>query len=128
MTPSDTGWRMNSDTWLPTAPARVTLTKPPVNTENALRMHANQAYIEAAQTEHSESDHLSKLGIGSGEDVDRSFRDGRLRIDWRGSIWKSRGPNGFHKTITFGDVLRCFADGHGANESSNDGGRGAKRD
>src|SRR5713226_9184527 len=53
MTPSDTGWRMSSDTWLPTAPARVTLTEPPVNTGSALRMHANQAYIEAAQTEHS---------------------------------------------------------------------------
>src|SRR6266849_8029356 len=53
MTPSDTGWRMNSDTWLPTAPARVTLTEPPVNTASALRMHANQTYIEAAPTEHS---------------------------------------------------------------------------
>src|SRR5713226_9405441 len=51
MIPSDTGWRMNSDTWLPTASARVTLTKPPVNTGSALRMHAN--HIESAQTEHS---------------------------------------------------------------------------
>src|SRR5260370_12512786 len=41
---------MNSDTWLPTAPARVTLTGPPMNTESGLRMHANQTYIEAAQT------------------------------------------------------------------------------
>src|ERR1700674_911603 len=32
MTPSRTGWRMSSDTWLPTAPARATLTKPPGNT------------------------------------------------------------------------------------------------
>src|ERR1700722_5484151 len=54
MTPSDTGWRMNSDTWLPTAPARVTLTKPPVTTESALKMQANQTYIEGAQAEHSE--------------------------------------------------------------------------
>src|ERR1700694_3158039 len=53
MTPSDTGLRMNSDTWLPTAPARVTLTKPPVNTESALRMHANQTCIVAAQTVNS---------------------------------------------------------------------------
>src|SRR6266478_2373911 len=52
MTPSDTGWRMNSDTWPPTASARVTLTKPPGNTESALRMHANQAHTEAARTEH----------------------------------------------------------------------------
>src|SRR6266849_22495 len=44
---------MNSDIWLPTAPARMMLTKPPVNTESALRMHANQTCIEAAQTEHS---------------------------------------------------------------------------
>ena len=36
---------MNSDTWLPTAPARISLTKPPMNTESALRMHANQTYI-----------------------------------------------------------------------------------
>src|SRR5258707_7746846 len=36
---------MNSDIWLPTAPARMPLTKPPVNTESALRMHANQTYI-----------------------------------------------------------------------------------
>src|ERR1700730_16799824 len=54
MTPSDTGWRMNSDTWLPTAPARVTLTKPPVTTESALKMQANQTYIEGARAEHSE--------------------------------------------------------------------------
>src|SRR6266851_8111767 len=44
---------MNSDTWLPTASARVTLTKPPVNTESALGMHANQTHIETAQAEHS---------------------------------------------------------------------------
>jgi hypothetical protein len=42
---------MNSDTWLPTAAARVTLTEPPVNTESVLRMHANQTYIESAQTD-----------------------------------------------------------------------------
>src|ERR1700693_1873448 len=36
---------MNSVTWLPTASARTTLTKPPVNTESGVRMHANQTYI-----------------------------------------------------------------------------------
>ena len=40
---------MNSDSWLPTAPVRTTLTKQPVNTESGLRMHASQKYIKAAQ-------------------------------------------------------------------------------
>src|SRR5437879_5332399 len=53
MTPSDTGWPMNSDTWLPTAPARVTLTKPPGNTESALKVHTNRTLIEPVRTEHS---------------------------------------------------------------------------
>src|ERR1700746_1831999 len=36
---------MNLDIWLPTAPARMPLTKSPVNTESALRMYASQTYI-----------------------------------------------------------------------------------
>src|SRR5580704_10113542 len=56
MTPSDTGWRMNSDTCLPTAPARTTPTRQPANTESAVRMHANQTYVEAVRIEDSGPD------------------------------------------------------------------------
>src|SRR5882762_11235237 len=43
---------MNSDTWLPTAPVRVTLRKPPGSTASALRTHGNQVHIKAARTEY----------------------------------------------------------------------------
>src|SRR5947199_78426 len=46
MTPSDTGWRMNSDTWLPTAPERAMQTKQPVGIASALRTHTNRTRIE----------------------------------------------------------------------------------
>src|SRR5438309_6342052 len=46
MTPSDTGWRMNSDTWLPTAPERAMQTKQPVSIASALRTHTNRTRIE----------------------------------------------------------------------------------
>src|SRR6266853_1748374 len=78
MTPSDTGWRMNSDTWLPTAPPRVTQTKPPVNTESGLRMHANQPHIEAAQTEHS-----GRTGLVRPHHLNNDFIPSSA-TDWRG--------------------------------------------
>src|SRR5947209_2149566 len=86
---------MNSDIWLPTAPARMLLTKPPVNTESALRMHANQRYISVYRRFGRVQ---SVIVVDASSDRPICWR-GRLLRSWELTAWQisgaSGGPAGF---------------------------------